>query len=393
MNIAIFADNFYPEVSGIADSILLNGNALAQMWHNVTFFVPEYSEKDYQTVNINTNQKNPQIHKNNKIIRIKSFGINSPSWQWRWTIPNILRGFWWYGKFDIIHSHSFLSMWIDAWIMAKINRIPLIGTNHTFIEAFLDFVPKYIACILPKYQIRYYNLCNHVTAPSRFALDDMKNKGIKSENEVISNPIDEKFYNKDIHIKNNKEFTFIYIWRISNEKNIEILIDSFANFIKKYNITNARLQIVWWWELENKIKSKIIELWMQRYIYINSSLVWENKYRLYEYFDQSDAFVIPSQSETQSMITLQAMASWLHILVSDIWALRNIAFDNRWIIFDQHNKNDITEKMLYIYKNHQNRLKNLKKSQQYVKQFTIENIAKKREELYISNIKTWINWK
>ena len=36
----MFADNFYPELSGIADTILITGTELAKMGHEITFFVP-----------------------------------------------------------------------------------------------------------------------------------------------------------------------------------------------------------------------------------------------------------------------------------------------------------------------------------------------------------------
>ena len=49
MKIAFFADNFYPELSGIADSILLTGVELAKRGHEIHYFVPKYSQKDYET--------------------------------------------------------------------------------------------------------------------------------------------------------------------------------------------------------------------------------------------------------------------------------------------------------------------------------------------------------
>ncbi|MEK7193549.1 MAG: hypothetical protein AAB652_02050, partial [Patescibacteria group bacterium] len=51
MKIAVFSDNFYPELSGIADSIITTGEELAKRGHAVHFFAPRYSMANYATVN------------------------------------------------------------------------------------------------------------------------------------------------------------------------------------------------------------------------------------------------------------------------------------------------------------------------------------------------------
>jgi len=50
MKIAIFSDNFYPELSGITDSIITSAKELARRGHEIMFVVPEYSDKDYKKV-------------------------------------------------------------------------------------------------------------------------------------------------------------------------------------------------------------------------------------------------------------------------------------------------------------------------------------------------------
>ncbi len=46
MRIAFFSDNFYPELSGISDSILESGIALAARGHQIEFIVPAYYRND-----------------------------------------------------------------------------------------------------------------------------------------------------------------------------------------------------------------------------------------------------------------------------------------------------------------------------------------------------------
>jgi len=46
MKIAIYSDNFFPELSGISDTIIASGKELARRGHLVNYFVPKYIKKN-----------------------------------------------------------------------------------------------------------------------------------------------------------------------------------------------------------------------------------------------------------------------------------------------------------------------------------------------------------
>src|SRR5665647_286871 len=86
MKIAIFADNFWPEITGISDSIILLGKELVTLGHEIHFFAPYYSPKDFKVANIEP--KELDLGKNIKIHRLFSFPyIGSPTKQSRVVIP------------------------------------------------------------------------------------------------------------------------------------------------------------------------------------------------------------------------------------------------------------------------------------------------------------------
>ncbi|MBI4779014.1 hypothetical protein HY797_01000 [Candidatus Falkowbacteria bacterium] len=74
MKIAIFSDNFYPELSGIADSIILLACELAKLNHEINFYVPRYCPGNFQAVNL-ANQE-LKLGKNIKIKRL--FSLPTP---------------------------------------------------------------------------------------------------------------------------------------------------------------------------------------------------------------------------------------------------------------------------------------------------------------------------
>lgn len=47
MRVAFFSDNFHPELGGIQDSIEVLARQLATHGHQIDFYVPRYSARDY----------------------------------------------------------------------------------------------------------------------------------------------------------------------------------------------------------------------------------------------------------------------------------------------------------------------------------------------------------
>ena len=52
MRIAIFSDNFYPELSGISDSIISLAKELSVRGHYIHFYVPYYSAANYRKIGL-----------------------------------------------------------------------------------------------------------------------------------------------------------------------------------------------------------------------------------------------------------------------------------------------------------------------------------------------------
>lgn len=393
MRIAIFADNFYPELSGITDTVLITGKELAEKGHKITFFVPKYTKKEFDITKVKYQEL--VLHKNITIKRINSFGYPTATKQGRGTLPNIFRGFFYRNKFDIVHTHSFFALGIEAYCFAKINKIPLIGTNHTIIESFLEFAPSPVRKYLPKYLIWFYNHCLYITTPSEFLLKKMRSEGLTINGEVVSNPIEKGFYISELEkdklqkSKGNKKFRFLYVGRISSEKNVGILIDAFDDFLKKENGQNTELILIGNGILKDSLQNKIKNYHMEDAVKIKGPFMGETKNLLYEEINLADVFVTASTSETQSMALLQSMASTMSAIVADAGPLPKLVANNRGLVFDPNNKNEISDAMKEIYLNADLRKKMASNSYNYVAKYSVQNIATIWEKLYETTIKKY----
>ena len=140
MKIAIFSDNFYPELGGIQDSLASLGLELGARGHKINFYVPACSVKDFAVAKIPVKEIN--LGENVKIIRFFSLPVPSPTKQSRLVIPTGLR---WREldnfKPDLIHSHTFLGLGLEAVAAARRLKRPLIGTNHWVITEFNNYSP------------------------------------------------------------------------------------------------------------------------------------------------------------------------------------------------------------------------------------------------------------
>ena len=191
MRIAIFSDNFYPQLSGISDSIMTLGRELAKRGHFINYCVPKYPAADYEKAGV----KNEEIDMGKNITVTRFVSVNAPLGNGN--VPAIIP----FGQFikikkfrpDVIHSQLFFGAGFEALLAAKILRIPMIGTNHTAITEYIryaPFHPPYLNEIGLKYVNWYYNRCDFVTAPSASVFTEMLEHGFKKPYRVISNPID-----------------------------------------------------------------------------------------------------------------------------------------------------------------------------------------------------------
>ncbi|OJI08559.1 MAG: hypothetical protein COX02_01620 [Candidatus Vogelbacteria bacterium CG22_combo_CG10-13_8_21_14_all_37_9] len=325
MRIAIVSDFFYPELSGIADSITLLGQTLAKRGHQIMFIVPYYSQKNYR-------QANDLIDKNyGPNITIKHLPAltlpSSPTGQSRLVLPSglayfALKNF----KPDIIHSHSQFIPGLEALLTARSLKIPLVGTNHTPLAEYLPRRPRFLIKLILAYSAWYYNRCIFVSAPCQTLLEEMAQAGFKINlAKVISNPVDLNNYQpvetEDLKNKLKQQFglsaqTLLYTGRLADEKQIGVIIQALKLLI--FDFPNLDLVIVGRGRAEQALRLLTTNLQLNDRV---KYLGFVKKETLTLIYQAADLFVIMSPVETQSLSLMQAMASALPVIGAQARAL------------------------------------------------------------------------
>lgn len=393
MKIAIFSDNFYPELGGIQDSLASLGLELSKRGHQINFYAPKYSAKDFSVAKIPNKEIN--LGKNVKIIRFFSLPVPSPTKQSRLVVPLGLR---WRQtaefKPDIIHSHTFFGLGIEAIVAARRLKLPLVGTNHWSITEFGCYYPKFceewFKRISLKYVIWFYNQCDYVTAPARFLLEEMSKSGLRKPNQIVSNQINTAVFNKKYdREKARKRFklsaaTIMFAGRLGREKNIEVIIRA-VELVKK-EIKNINFAIAGHGSDEVRLKKLTKDLYLKKEVKFMGTFDHENLAKLYQ---ASDIFVIASTTEVQSMVTMQAMACGLPAIGVNWRTMPELINDRNGFLVESGNHKQLAKKIIFLLKNKGQRIKLGQGAYEFVQQFSAANIAKKWEELYKKTVEDY----
>ncbi|PIR94945.1 hypothetical protein COT95_01420 [Candidatus Falkowbacteria bacterium CG10_big_fil_rev_8_21_14_0_10_37_6] len=391
MKVAIFADNFYPELSGITDSLLLFGRQMAAQGHKIMFVAPYYARRDYNAEQKIIFEKN--LHSNISILRLPSIRYpNSLTGQSRIVLPcglSILplKNF----KPDIIHANSPFGAGLEALLASKVLAVPLVGTNHTPISEFVS--SRFLKIVSLRYFIWYYNHCKIITAPCRSLLKEMVKYGFVREKKVLPNPVDlVHFYPLRDGMQKNQykndfglsSFTVLYTGRIANEKHIDIIIKAIAKV--KQVIPNISFAIAGHGQSESELKVLVKKLKLQDNVKFFGILASDAFLKLYQ---ASDLFVIMSVAESQSLSLMQAMACGLPVIGAKARALPEYITKQNGLLVAPGDIASLAEKIIYIFQNNQQAVKFGQNGIIDVQQYFVSAIAKKWEKLYVDVIKNY----
>lgn len=395
MRIAYFSDNFFPEITGIADSIITTGQELTRRGHEVVYVAPRYSEKDYRYVH-NAEMEKSSMHDARKDLpghRLPSLQFpGSPTGQSRFVIPmgtsiRYLRSF----KPDVIHTQSPFGTGLEALWAARRLHVPLVGTNHTPIEEFIGYSP--IGGDLPSKMARrffawYYDRCAYVSAPYPGLIESMKEAGFKSKAHAIANPYLSKLFTRPTAsekeaAKVRRGLTgpvILYSGRLAPEKHIDVIIKALAQVRKKIPAT---LVITGHGIAEIPLRTLAKELNMEECVRFTGFVGFE---RLCEFYHAADVFVIMSTAETQSLALMQAYGSALPAIVARARGLVHYTPPECGYLIEPGDLNALVESMERLLADANLRATMGHAGAEFVKRFTPGIIADEWEAIYRSVI-------
>ena len=381
MRIAIFTDAFLPMNGGVVVYVKSVSKKLAERGHKVLIFSPK-PDKSF---------KMPKIHKNVRVLPhpgLKMFFYPDFKMTSILTINDVIR--FKKLKVDIVFFQTPFSLGLKGILLAKLFKKPLIGVFHTRIDTmeYLDNVKmfahsKKILKIARSYMYSYYNQSNVILSPSKDIKEELLKNDIKKPVTVINNFIDEKMLSdkqSNIHIKPN---SFVYLGRVSVEKNILSLLKSFKIVIKKR--PDANLYIVGKGPYTEKLRALIAKHNLSKNVHMFGAV--DNNIILgTDFLTQFKAIITLSNSEVQPLSLIEAMFKGVPILGHNSPGIREL-ITNNGILVKKNSYTELSDAMLRIIEDSSLRARLSKNSIIYSKNFRSEKIISELEKLFRKEIK------
>jgi glycosyltransferase involved in cell wall biosynthesis len=222
--------------------------------------------------------------------------------------------------FTHIHSATPGPIGLAALAIAKILKLPLTSTYHTQFPQYAQYLTgdDFIEDLTWKFMIWYYDQMDQIYVSSQNSFDELTERGIKAEKiRIMPRGINTEIFHPSKRcniLTSNFKVTedalkFLYVGRVSREKNLPILVNAFKSLCK----TGEKVHLTVVGDGPYADEMKIL---LKNYpVTFTGYLSGEPLCRVYA---SADLFVFPSTTDTFGNVVLEAQASGLPVIVSDL---------------------------------------------------------------------------
>lgn len=312
MNIGLFTDTYFPQVSGVATSIKTLRDELTAQGHHVYIFTttdPQAKEDDVE----------------HGIYRFPSIPFISFTDR-RIAVRGAFRAIRLARKFhlDVVHNQTEFALGLIGKMVAHELGIPCLHTYHTMYQDYLHYIanghivkPKNVAT----YARLYMRSMDGVIAPSKRVLDTLRSYDITVPIRIIPTGINLRVYQKQdqpaairaLRAKYGYDMqtpVLLSLSRLAYEKNIHALIDAMPDILAVKPA--AQLLIVGDGPARKTLERQVRQLGLTDHIQFAGEIRNEE---VHHYYQMADVFVSASDSESQGLTYDEALASDLPIVV------------------------------------------------------------------------------
>lgn len=300
MQIGMVTACYKPVVNGVTRMILQYKECLERAGHEVTVFTLGDSDPAGEDADV---------------VRSPALAIKDTGYylglRYSGRSQNLLR------EMDIVHCHH-LFMGIE--LASRYSRCPIVYTNHTrydlYASAYTPLSQRAADAVMRRIWPMLTDLSDLVIAPSESVRKIMLQFGVRKPIEVIENGIHLEAFRAqgESDLKGmlgipDTSVLFIFVGRLSPEKNLETLLAQFAAATRL--VTNLHLLLVGSGPLSGVLRHLANQLGVEGKVHFAGQVPYEE---VPNYLAMADAFVTPSESEVHPLTVLEALAAGLPVI-------------------------------------------------------------------------------
>lgn len=318
MHIAFFTNYYHPVVNGVVRSVASFRASLMKQGHNVFVFAQQDS-----------------TYKDNEPFVFRYPSLALPLGEISTALPvspfvdQLLPSL----KLDVIHTHHPILLGQTAARKAAELGLPLVFTFHTQYWEYTHYIPfpqeaiqEFLRNAVHRWLREFMQKCQHIILPSESMRDILiRDYGLHERYSVIPTGTNlEPFLQADgksLRAEHGwqDETLLISIGRLAPEKNWDTLLRAFAKICEKH--PGVRLVLIGDGTARPGLEALASELGIMDRVTFTGALPFEEIPR---YLKAADAFAFASITETQGLVTIEAMAAGLPVVAVDGPGTRDI---------------------------------------------------------------------
>jgi glycosyltransferase involved in cell wall biosynthesis len=290
---------------------------------------------------------------------------------------------------DVINACSPYPNSLSALRIARKKNIPFVGSIHVLPQNMLaPFLHKRIYEFLEPYAwkwlIWFFNNCSHTVVPTRTGADMFQEHGLQVNITPISNGIDSKRFNpsndgtilrEQFHIPNKP--LVLYTGRINEEKSLDIFIKAIPLVLQS---VDAHFLFV---GSGGKYRQFLIALTKQLRIEKDTSFISFLPDNVFpDIYSLADLFVMPSEAELQSIVTLEALASGLPVVAANKGAVPELVTLDNGLLFNSGDSQHLAHQIIQLLEDDHLRSTMGNKSLEIVQHHTLDFVSSEYEKIY-----------
>ena len=377
MHIAFFTNFYHPVVNGVVRSVASSREVLMKRGHNVFIFAQ--SAGDYQ-------DEEPFI------FRYPSLPLPLPG-EISAAIPvspfveQLLPML----KLDIIHTHHPILLGQTAARKAAELNLPLVFTFHTQYWEYTHYVPfpqeaiqEFLKNAVHNWLKEFMKKCQHIIIPSESMKEILtRDYGLEERYTVIPTGTDlEPFLNADGKALRKKqgwqdEKVLVSVGRLAAEKNWETLLRAAARVYAEY--PDLRLVLIGDGPDRANLEGLASELGIAERVTFTGALPFDE---IPPYLKAADAFGFASVTETQGLVTIEAMAAGLPVVAVDGSGTRDIVEDGKQGLLVENDAEALATAISDLFSDPQRMKKFSGNALRRAKTFDINELGKQLVDVY-----------
>lgn len=387
MRIALFSDAYHPQVSGLVTSIDEFSAGMLRRGHQVCIVCPSYP-----------NRKMQGVRSNFHTIRVPA-GTAFVSRDDRLAIPwreheaaARLERF----NPDVVHIQTEFSIGSFGRRYCRKRGLPILSTCHTMYEMYMKGYLPWLTDEGGKLAARVwlrkvYANDDVIIAPTKRIRDVMHGYGIDHEYVVIPTGVDESIF----HPRPEEAARFrldlgtkypgfhdgpllVYVGRIGQEKHLDLLIRAMPRILGE--VPRARLLIVGDGPSRQELHQEC------RALGIADQVAWmgfQPRALLPVIYSAADIFAFPSMTETQGLVTIEAMLCGTPVVGVNRMGTAEIMEGDRGGFLSEDDDAEFADRCLRLLKDPALRAAKAAEARAHARHWSIEHACDLLESVYL----------